>query len=140
MASFTKFTQFSAVLQSKIERFAVGMTPQYAERFLIRTGQTYRVVELRDVAYFVSEDKISFAVKTDGKRYALDFTMDKLESMLDPKGYFRLNRQFITSLKAIEEMTAYSKSRVKVKVTPLSKEEAVVSSERTSEFKRWLVG
>jgi DNA-binding LytR/AlgR family response regulator len=66
--------------------------------------------------------------------------MDKLETMLDPKGYFRLNRQFITSLRAIEEMTAYSKSRVKVKLTPLSKEEAVVSSERTSEFKRWLVG
>lgn len=139
-ASFTKFIQFNPILQSKIESFAAGMTPQYAERFLIKTGQTYRVVELRDVAYFVSEDKISFAVKTDGKRYALDFTMDKLETMLDPKGYFRLNRQFITSLKAIEEMTAYSKSRVKVKLTPLSKEEAVVSSERTSEFKRWLVG
>lgn len=139
-AAFAKFTLFSPAWQSKIESFAVGMTPQYAERFLIRTGQTYRVVELRDVAYFVSEDKISFAVKTDGKRYALDFTMDKLETMLDPKGYFRLNRQFITSLKAIEEMTAYSKSRVKVKLTPLSKEEAVVSSERTSEFKRWLVG
>jgi DNA-binding LytR/AlgR family response regulator len=139
-AAFAKFSQFNPVLQTKIDNLAVEMTPQYSERFLIRTGQTYRVVELRDVAYFVSEDKISFAVRKDGKRYALDFTMDKLETMLDPKTYFRLNRQFITSLSAIEEMTAYSKSRVKVKLTPLSKEEAVVSSERTSEFKRWLTG
>ena len=146
-AAFVKFAQFSPVLQDKIDHLATAMTPQYAERFLIRTGQTYRVVELRDVAYFVSEDKISFAVKQDGKRYALDFTMDKLETMLDPKTFFRLNRQFITSLRAIEEMTAYSKSRVKVKLIPLStasgrvsKEEAVVSSERTNEFKRWLVG
>ncbi len=138
--AFAKFTQFSPVLQAKIDLLATEMTPQYAERFLIRTGQTYRVVELKDVSYFVSEDKISFAVKQDGKRYALDFTMDKLETMLDPKHYFRLNRQFITSLKAIEEMTAYSKSRVKVKLLPLSKEDAVVSSERTSDFKRWLVG
>ena len=139
-AAFAKFRQFNPVVQSKIDRMATEMTPQYSERFLIRTGQTYRVVELRDVAYFVSEDKITFAVRTDGKRYALDFTMDKLETMLDPKTYFRLNRQFITGLRAIEEMTAYSKSRVKVKLNPLSKEEAVVSSERTSEFKRWLVG
>ena len=51
--SFAKFIQFNPALQSKIESFAAGMTPQYAERFLIRTGQTYRVVELRDVAYFV---------------------------------------------------------------------------------------
>jgi DNA-binding LytR/AlgR family response regulator len=139
-ASFAKFAHFNLAYQNKLAHLATEMTPQYVERFLIRTGQTYRVVELRDVAYFVSEDKISFAVKTDGKRYALDFTMDKLETMLDPKAYFRLNRQFITSLKAIDEMTAYSKSRVKVKLIPLSKEEAVVSSERTSEFKRWLVG
>lgn len=138
--AFAKFTQFSPNIQSKMDNLATEMTPQYVERFLIRTGQTYRVVELQDVAYFVSEDKISFAVKTDGKRYALDFTMDKLETMLNPKTYFRLNRQFITSLKAIEEMTAYSKSRVKVKLIPLSKDEAVVSSERTGEFKRWLIG
>jgi DNA-binding LytR/AlgR family response regulator len=139
-ASFAKFAHFNPFAQAKLEKLATEMTPQYVERFLIRTGQTYRVVELHDVAYFISEDKISFAVKSDGKRYALDFTMDKLETMLDPKAYFRLNRQFISSLRAIEEMTAYSKSRVKVKLRPLSKEEAVVSSERTGEFKRWLVG
>ncbi|MBL7814069.1 MAG: response regulator transcription factor [Saprospiraceae bacterium] len=145
--AFAKFTRFSPSFSEKIESLAADMTQlqrspfgQYVERFLIRTGQTYRVVELKDISYFVSEDKISFAVKKDGKRYALDFTMDKLETMLDPKVFFRLNRQFITSLPAIEEMTAYSKSRVKVKLTPLSKEEPVVSSERTGEFKRWLVG
>lgn len=116
------------------------MTPQYVERFLIKSGQNYRIVELKDVSYFVSEDKISYAVKNDGKRYALDFTMDKLEGMLPPKDFFRLNRQFIVTTAAIEEMTAYSKSRVKVKLRPLSKEDAVVSSERTGDFKKWLIG
>ena len=139
-AAFEKFCKITGSQRPQIDNLVTQMTPQYAERFLIRTGQSYRIVELKDVSYFVSEDKISYAVKTDGKRYAVDFTMDKLETMLQPKDYFRLNRQFLISARSIEEMTAYSKSRVKVKLIPKNKEEAVVSSERTGDFKRWLVG
>jgi DNA-binding LytR/AlgR family response regulator len=139
-AAFVKFSKITSTQRPIIENLAAQMTPQYVERFLIRTGQTYRIVELRDVAYFMSEDKISYAMKFDGKRSALDFTMDKLETMLSPKAFFRLNRQFIVSARSIEEMMAYSKSRVKVKLTPKNKEEPVVSSERTGDFKRWLVG
>jgi DNA-binding LytR/AlgR family response regulator len=138
--AFEKFDKIAGIQRPKINDLVAQMTPQYVERFLIRTGQSYRIVELREVSYFVSEDKISYAVKIDGKRSALDFTMDKLETMLSPKDFFRLNRQFIITARSIEEMTAYSKSRVKVKLTPKNKEEAVVSSERTGEFKRWLVG
>jgi DNA-binding LytR/AlgR family response regulator len=139
-AAFEKFTKLTGSQRAQIDHLVTQMTPQYAERFLIRTGQSYRIVELRDVLYFMSEDKISYALKADGKRYALDFTMDKLETMLNPKDFFRLNRQFIITARSIEEMTAYSKSRVKVKLTPKNKEEPVVSSERTGDFKRWLVG
>jgi DNA-binding LytR/AlgR family response regulator len=139
-AAFAKFTKNSGTQSTKLDNVTALMTPQYVERFLIKMGQNYRIVELRDVAYFMSEDKISYAVKLDGKRSALDFTMDKLETMLSPKEFFRLNRQFIVTARSIEEMTAYSKSRVKIKLAPRNKEEPVVSSERTGDFKRWLIG
>lgn len=138
--ALAKFNKIANTPTPKIAQMVAQMTPQYVERFLIRTGQSYRIIELKEVSYFVSEDKISYAVKNDGKRYALDFTMDKLETMLPAKDFFRLNRQFIVTTRAIEEMTAYSKSRVKVKLSPKSKEDAVVSSERTGDFKKWLIG
>ncbi len=139
-AALVKFSKISGLQRPNLNNLTTLMTPQYIERFLVKTGQNYRIIELRDVAYFVSEDKISYAIKRDGKRTALDFTMDKLESLLSPKDYFRLNRQFIVMRPSIAEMSAYSKSRVKVKLTPTNKEEPVVSSERTSDFKRWLIG
>jgi DNA-binding LytR/AlgR family response regulator len=139
-AAFVKFSKMTGSQRPNLDVVTSLMTPQYVERFLIKSGQNYRIVELRDVAYFMSEDKISYAIKLDGKRTALDFTMDKLETMLSPKSFFRLNRQFIVTPRSIEEMTAYSKSRVKVKLLPKNKEEPVVSSERTSDFKRWLIG
>jgi DNA-binding LytR/AlgR family response regulator len=139
-AAFAKFGKLTGSQRPNLENVAAQMTPQYSERFLIKMGQNYRIVELQDVSYFMSEDKISYAIKLDGKRTALDFTMDKLEAMLSPKIFFRLNRQFIVSARSIEEMSAYSKSRVKVKLMPKNKEEPVVSSERTGDFKRWLIG
>jgi DNA-binding LytR/AlgR family response regulator len=138
-AALTKFGKLSTANRPSAAQLSNLGTPQYSERFLIKTGQSYRIVELREVAYFMSEDKISYAIKVDGKRTALDFTMDKLETMLSPKTFFRLNRQFIVSASSIAEMVAYSKSRVKVKLNPKNKEEPVVSSERTGEFKRWLI-
>jgi two-component system LytT family response regulator len=112
--------------------------PQFPERFLIKSGQNFRVIEIKDIIYIMSEDKISYAVKSDGKRYALDFTMDKLENMLDPRLFFRVNRQFIITLKAISDIATHSKSRVKLTLMPLNKDNVVVSSEKSSDFKRWL--
>jgi DNA-binding LytR/AlgR family response regulator len=57
-----------------------------------------------------------------------------------PPGFFRINRQFIVKMDAIEEMIAYSKSRVKLKLNPPSEEDAIVSKERSPEFKKWLLG
>ena len=46
----------------------------------------------------------------------------------------------IIHFESIKELLAYSKSRVKVILEPAYTEDAVVSSERSAEFKRWLSG
>ena len=58
--------------------------------------------------------------------------------MLDPKVFFRINRQFIIAIYAIGEMFAYSKSRVLIKFIPPAKHETIVSTERSADFKHWL--
>jgi DNA-binding LytR/AlgR family response regulator len=115
--------------------------PIYLKRMLIRFGNSIKLVEISDVAYFYTRDKISFLVqKTTGKRIPVDYPLDKLEGLLDPATFFRINRQIILSVPAIREMHAHSKSRVKVELDPVCDVEAVVSTEKTAEFKKWLVG
>ena len=110
------------------------------KRVLVRMGQALKLVDLDQVAFFYSRDKISFAVMPGNKRYPLDQSLDQIEHDLDPTRFFRINRQFIVRMDAIEEMIAYSKSRVKLKLNPPSEEEAIVSKERSPEFKKWLLG
>ncbi len=113
---------------------------KYNFRFLIRFGQNIKVVEFRDAAYFYTEDKITFIVTKEGKRYPVEPSLEKLEEMADPRAFFRINRQFIINIESIKEMYAYSKSRVKLKLDPPTDKETIVSTERSPVFKKWLVG
>lgn len=110
-------------------------------RILVKLGQSIRLVEIDDVAYFYTRDKITFLVtKSTGKRYPIDHPLDKLESLLDTKIFYRINRQFIVNISAIREMHPYSKSRIKIDLDPAADVETIVSTERASDFKQWLVG
>jgi two-component system LytT family response regulator len=110
------------------------------KRVLVKMGQAIKLIDLDQVAYFYSRDKISFAVLPGNKRYPLDQSLDQIEHMVDPAHFFRINRQFIVKMESIDEMIAYSKSRVKLKLNPHTEEDAIVSKERSPEFKKWLIG
>ncbi len=111
-----------------------------SRRFLIRIGQRIQLVGVKDAAYFYTDQKITFVVTWDGKRFPLDHSLEALEEMVDSQDYFRINRQFIVNINAINEMYAYSKSRVKVDLNPACEIQTVVSTERSPHFKRWLEG
>jgi two-component system, LytTR family, response regulator LytT len=112
----------------------------YKERFIIRFGEHIKTIETCDIAYFYTENKANYAVIKDGKRYPVDHNLDELEHLINPKHFFRINRQFIIGYNSITEMVSYSKSRVLIKLNPPSKIETIVSTERSSAFKLWLAG
>ena len=114
--------------------------PAYQKRFVIRFGQTIKAIDVADAAYFYTESKINFITTFEGKRYPVDYNLEQLANLLDPAVYFRINRQFIININAIQEMYAYSKSRVKLMLNPETAQETIVSKERSPLFKEWLKG
>ena len=118
----------------------VFKTPKsdFKTRFIVRYGEHIKTIKIEEVAYFYTEDKINFLTTNEGRRYTIDYNLDNLESLLDPKIYFRINRQFIICIHAISEMFTYSKSRVLIKLNPPCKHETIVSTERSGDFKLWL--
>ncbi|MBL7952105.1 MAG: response regulator transcription factor [Flavobacteriales bacterium] len=112
----------------------------FVKRFLIRYGEHFKIVEPPQIAYIHSLQKNTFLRTKEGRDLPLDESLDRLEKQLDPSRFTRLNRQLIVQIDSIKELVAYSKSRVKVLLEPPYGEDAVVSSERSAEFKRWLAG
>lgn len=114
--------------------------PDYLKRLIVRYGEVIKAIEIKDVAYFHSDEKIVFMSMRSGKTYPVDFTLDHLEMRLDPELFFRINRKFLINYHAIEKMISYSKSRIKITLNPPCELEAISSTERSGQFKEWLAG
>lgn len=109
-------------------------------RIVVRYGSVIKAIEITEAAYFYTSQKVTFMVLKSGESLPIDENLDELESILDPKEFFRINRQYIVSFSSIDSMVAYTKSRVKLNLKPIAEEETIVSTERSSEFKKWLLG
>lgn len=111
---------------------------QYKSRFMIKVGQKILAVPVEKIAYFFSQNKLSYIVTKEGKKYPLDDPLETIDPLLDPQHFIRANRQYIISFESIKEIHPYFKGRVKLELIPQNEHEIVISSDRTPDFKRWL--
>ncbi len=127
------FSQFRSVLESmKTE------DNKYKKRFVVNYGDKIRSVEVSEVAYFMIMEKNTFLVTKQNETYGIQYSLEQLEEFLTPTDFIRVNRRFIVSFDAIENMWSYSRSRVKLGLQPAAPEDVIVSTDRSSQFKAWL--
>lgn len=114
--------------------------PAFKKRFLIQVGEKIKKIEVQEIAYFYAQEKAVFLKTFKGNRYPVDFSLDKLENLLDPEYFYRLNRKFLVHLNSIQTMTAYSRGRIKTELNPPVDDnfQVVVSIDRVYGFKQWL--
>jgi DNA-binding LytR/AlgR family response regulator len=112
---------------------------QYKSRFLVRIGEKYKSVPVPEISHFYIMERSVFLSDVQGKDYGLDYSLEQLQSMLDPRKFFRINRECIVNINAIETMYNYSSSRLQLTLKNMEKKEIfVVSREKVSDFKKWV--
>ena len=133
---------FQAQFRQMLAQMPMGNTPpkSYKTRFLVKGRDQLIPVEAGEIAYFSSAHEVVYLVTYSGRRWALDFTLDELEQKLDPQDFFRLNRQFLGSLNAIEAIHPYFNGRLKLQLQPAPQKEVLVSREKAKRSKAWLEG
>lgn len=110
----------------------------YKTRFLIKMGETLISIETSDIAFFQTKNGVVYINTVHGKKYMTDFTLDEVMQQLDPHAFFRVNRQFIIHIRAIEKVHKYHKGKLLITPQLPVEDQMVVSSERATIFKQWL--
>lgn len=110
----------------------------YKRRFLIKIGEQYHVLGAKDIAFVVFEHGLSFAYTFNNERFPLDLSMNELATQLDPKVFFRINRQSIINSSSIKKISNWFNARLKLETEPKEAVEFVVSREKVKDFKEWL--
>ncbi|RYZ61793.1 MAG: response regulator transcription factor [Chitinophagaceae bacterium] len=126
-------------IESLVNQIKQQLQPkEYRKRFLVKHAQKLVSVDVEEIAYFYSDGRLNFFKTFDNKKFVVDYTMDELEEMLDPAGFFRISRSFFVAFNAIEKIDDYFGNRLILQLNPVVDKEALVSREKVADFKKWM--
>ena len=138
-ALLTQLMQQMQQMQQALPGPAAAPAASYKTQFVVRVGEHLKVVPLDQIAYFFSLEKATFLQTTEGRKFVVDYTMDQLETLLDPRRFFRLNRAYLAQQSAIHDIIHYTNSRLQTVLKPNAPDaQVLVSREKVNVFKSWL--
>lgn len=111
---------------------------KFKEQFIVSHRKHWIPVSVKDIACFY-RDSINFIYTFSGEKYMLDFaTLEEVEELLDPKIFYRSNRQSIININAIQSVKPHENQKLTVTLQPPLNLEVDISREKAPAFKKWL--
>ncbi|MFD2555519.1 LytR/AlgR family response regulator transcription factor [Sphingobacterium tabacisoli] len=140
VAAFEKLDYITQISdRQSFEKLLTAFQPKkYRNRFLIPFRDEFKTILVSDIHYFSSEMRITKAYLIDGSEIIIPQTLDELEKQLDPRLFFRANRQFIVHIDSISRVFNYFNSKLKVILKNNSSIEIIVSRDKAPLLKSWL--
>lgn len=120
-----------------LEETKTSKTPN-KQRILTYVRNELLPVATEDISYIYVENTITYIVRKDGKRSTSNESLDLVYSYLDEKLFFKANRQIIVAISAIETITKFGNSKLKIQVNPVSEIDIIIGKNKAAAFKQWL--
>jgi DNA-binding LytR/AlgR family response regulator len=116
-----------------------GAINKNCRRIILRRGDEYIVFKTNDIAYFYLENKICFLVDIrNGTTHKVAGSLRDIYEMLDPGGFYRVNKNYIVSIRAITSLKCCDINKVELILKPQPIEKVFISQLRISSFKEWI--
>jgi DNA-binding LytR/AlgR family response regulator len=114
------------------------LKPAHRTSFLVSHRDKLLPVSVNDIAFFYIEHEVTFLNTFDSKRYVVNHTMEELEKQLDPRQFYRANRQFLMNYTNVVEVEHYFARKLLVKTRASTKEPVIVSKAKATDFLAWM--
>jgi DNA-binding LytR/AlgR family response regulator len=138
---YKTITNYSATLfehQFQNLKLHLNETKTFKERFIVHHGNSFVLMNSEDIVAF-KKDQLIFAMNEQGEEFITDFeSLDELEDFLNPKYFFRANRQFIINIKNIGSFKTDTYGKLNVALKMKSEITVDISREKAGLFKNWL--
>lgn len=116
----------------------VAQNRQTEQRFLVHFRDKIIPLKSEDIAFIHTFEERVTAYCHNGEKYQMDLTLETLQSKLSGEDFFRANRQFIISRKAIKDLSVWFGSRLSANLTLETPERIVIPKAKVHDFKEWL--
>lgn len=117
---------------------ALKREESYKTHFLVPVkGDRFVPVSVEQISYFYIDGGAVKAVTQSAEMFDFQQTLDELAEQLNPRQFFRANRQYIIAHKAIMGVSLWFGGRMVLQLTPPTEEKVIISKARVSAFKDW---
>ncbi len=117
---------------------ALKQEENYKTHFLVPIkGDRFIPVSVEQICYFYIDEGAVKAVTQSADTFDFQQTLDELAEQLNPRQFFRANRQYIIAHKAITGVSLWFGGRMVLQLTPPTKEKVIISKARVSAFRDW---
>jgi two-component system, LytTR family, response regulator LytT len=123
---------------TKVVTNGIGSVSAGKSSFLVFKHNKYFIVSTENIAFFYVKHATSIIVCFDRQEYFLNNSLENIQALLGDKQFFRLNRQYLVSFKAIKEVEHYFARKLLVNLVIPVIDKLIVSKEKLSSFLHWL--
>lgn len=121
-----------------VDKMAREAQSDLLQTMLIRYKDKIVPVSMDDVAFFYTYAERVTLTTLSGDSYPVDKTLETLSQQLSDSKFFRANRQFIISRRAIKDIAVWFGNRLTLNLVVDTPERIIISKARVPEFKQWL--
>ena len=108
-------------------------------RLIARRGLDHIPLKFEDIALFYTENRLTFLIDKDGKKYIVDKILSALEPELDKSKFYRANRQYIINIDFIKGYKTAEKVKISVEMAIDNiKCPIMISQDSAADFRGWI--
>ncbi len=113
--------------------------PRYKEKFIVHFRNQWVLIDTKDIACF-SKETLNYVYLFNGEKFGIDnSTLEEIEDLIDPRQFYRANRQFIINIEAVRSVKPVEGSKLIIRLkAPNEKLDIVMSRLKSPDFKKWL--
>jgi two-component system response regulator LytT len=115
-----------------------NIPPEGKKSFLVYKNSKYSIVATDNIAFFFVKYQSSIMMCFSGQEYTLNYSLDRIQNQLSERQFFRLNRQCLINIAAVQEVEHYYGRKLLVKLSAAAPDKPLVSKEKVSTFLSWL--
>lgn len=110
----------------------------FQQNFLSQFKDKTIVFKIDEIACFSIQNEVTYLHSFNGKKSPVFKKIEYIESVCDPKQFFRINRQMLVNRAAITSYQPYFNRKIILDISAKVEEKPIVSRLKVSEFKKWL--
>jgi DNA-binding LytR/AlgR family response regulator len=108
------------------------------EAIVVKTGRTQKRIPVESFSLFFVSNELVYGITSEGKSPLPSYTLDRLDKLLDPLQFFRINRQIIITRPVVDFVKKEENGKLALYVKTGLDNPIMISRLRAPAFKKWL--